>query len=31
VGTIRTERGLRIGFGRTLVRARTVSGSVSFQ
>ncbi|HTZ52573.1 MAG TPA: DUF4097 family beta strand repeat-containing protein [Spirochaetia bacterium] len=31
VGTIRTEHGLRIGFGRTLVRARTVSGSVSFQ
>jgi len=31
VGTIRTERGLRIGFGRTLVKARTVSGSVSFE
>jgi hypothetical protein len=31
VGTIRTEHGLRMGFGRTLVRARTISGSVSFQ
>ena len=31
VGTIRAEHGLRIGFGRTFVKARTVSGSVSFQ
>jgi hypothetical protein len=31
VGTIRTERGLRMGFGRTLIKARTVSGSLSFQ
>jgi hypothetical protein len=31
VGTIRTEHGLRMGFGRTLVKARTVSGSVSIQ
>ncbi len=31
VGTIRTEHGLRMGFGRTLVTARTISGSLSFQ
>lgn len=31
VGTIRTERGLRMGFGRTLVKGRTVSGSLSFE
>jgi len=31
VGTIRTVHGLRMGFGRTLVKARTISGSVSFQ
>ena len=31
VGTIRTEHGLRMGFGRTLVKARTISGSLSFQ
>ncbi len=31
VGAIRTERGLRIGFGRTLVSGNTVSGSLSFQ
>ena len=31
LGTIRTERGLRMGFGRALLRARTVSGSVSIQ
>ncbi len=31
VGAIRAERGLRMGFGRTLVRGHTVSGSISFQ
>jgi hypothetical protein len=31
VGTIRTEHGLRMGFGRTLVKARTISGSLTFQ
>jgi len=31
VGAIRAERGLRMGFGRTLVRGHTVSGSLSFQ
>jgi hypothetical protein len=30
VGAIRAERGLRMGFGRTLVRGHTVSGSLSF-
>ena len=31
VGGIRAERGLRMGFGSTLVRGHTVSGSISFQ
>jgi DUF4097 and DUF4098 domain-containing protein YvlB len=31
VGEIRTVRGLRMGFGKTLVRGRTVSGAMSFQ
>jgi len=31
VGSIRTERGLRMGFGRTLVRGRTISGALAFQ
>ena len=31
VGEIRTVRGLRMGFGKTLVRGRTVSGALSFQ
>jgi len=31
VGSIRTERGLRMGFGRTLVKVRSISGSVSIQ
>jgi hypothetical protein len=31
VGAIRAERGLRMGFGRTLVRGHTISGSMSFQ
>jgi hypothetical protein len=30
VGTLRTERGLRMGFGRPLVRGHTVSGALSF-
>ena len=31
VGSIRTERGLRMGFGRFLVRGRTISGALAFQ
>jgi hypothetical protein len=31
VGSIRAERGLKIGFGRTLVRGTTVSGSMLFE
>jgi hypothetical protein len=31
VGGIRAERGLRMGFGRTLVRGHTISGALSFR
>jgi len=31
VGKIRAERGLRMGFGNTTIRAHTVSGSLNFQ
>jgi len=31
VGSIRAERGLRMGFGRPLVRGHTISGALSFQ
>jgi hypothetical protein len=31
VGSIRTERGLRMGFGETRVRGNTISGNLSFK